>query len=672
MLATRWARLVEQRPRTIRFRIVSLVTLVVVPLMAMFAWLAVSFAAAKRDLIERERLDLTNMLSAAVDRDIAEKLGMLRGLSGSDSIKTNSFEAFARESEIVLQHPHVSQIWVFRQEGTRVAEAARGAADEPRDLDPRLVEKVFQGQNAVSAVQGEGLEAATVVVAVPVFDHEEVVYGLAGKIRLAHLSRIFSDIGMDASWAGAVVDWNGRFIARSLDADKRVGTPARPELGDAARAARPFGIFENTTWEGIEALNAYRRSSLTGWTSIVAVPKAHLAAPVRSAIIYTTLGAGILLLITILAAMTMAARISQPVRSLSNYASSLAEGRAQAAAPLDIIELEEVREALDAAMAKSAHLAAIIASSGDAILSVDLDGRIRTWNSGAEALFGYESREVIGKPKTLIVPKDRVSEFEDQRRRVLKGETVHLETIRLDKSGKPIDVLVNAAPVYGSDGEVIALSSIIHDITALKAAEKHRMILLRELAHRSKNQLAVIQSIAGQTARSAASLDDFLVDFRRRLQGIAVSHDLLSNRNWHGAALAELVRRQLEPFMGDEEHRVSISGPEIEVETAAAEAIGLALHELATNSVKYGALSETEGRIDVRWTLASNGAGAPNVSLEWIETGGPPITQPPTRKGFGSQMIERLVASAVSGRATLEYRPEGVYWRLEYTLPPAA
>ena len=215
------------------------------------------------------------------------------------------------------------------------------------------------------------------------------------------------------------------------------------------------------------------------------------------------------------------------------------------------------------------------------------------------------------------------------------------------------------------------MSSIIHDITALRAAEEHRLILMRELAHRSKNQLAVIQSIAGQTGRSATSLDGFLDAFSQRLQGIAVSHDLLSDQYWRGAPLTELVKRHLAPFVGEKSDRVSVSGPPIDMSASEAEAIGLALHELATNSVKYGALSEPEGTVDVKWTVTANGSSPGTVSLEWTEKNGPPIEAPPTRKGFGSRIIESLVATAVSGNSMIEYRPEGVYWRLNYSYPGA-
>jgi two-component sensor histidine kinase len=263
----------------------------------------------------------------------------------------------------------------------------------------------------------------------------------------------------------------------------------------------------------------------------------------------------------------------------------------------------------------------------------------------------------------MIVPDERLAEFEAQRRTILAGETIRTETTRRKKNGEIVPVSLNAAPVRAADGRIIAISSIIHDITDRKAAEDHKHFLMRELAHRSKNQLAIIQSIAGQTARRAASIDDFLTRFRQRLQGLAASHDLLTKQDWKGAALEELVRQQIGVVADARGANVNFEGPHVLLDTAAAEAIGLALHELATNSVKYGALSVDTGRVTVSWKVLETGGR--RLRLEWKESGGPTVQQP-AYKGFGSQMIETMVARSLDGQAAIEYRPEGIHWHVEF------
>jgi hypothetical protein len=154
-----------------------------------------------------------------------------------------------------------------------------------------------------------------------------VAFGVAAEIHVDYISKFFAAAGLKEDWAGAIVDVNGRYVARSLDAERRVGQLARPELGEAARRANEAGTFENVTYEGVLVLNAFRRSPLTGWTTVIAVPKVTLTAPLRRYIAYLSLGGAGILLLTLALASLQAARIAEPVRKLSQGATALVEGR---------------------------------------------------------------------------------------------------------------------------------------------------------------------------------------------------------------------------------------------------------------------------------------------------------------------------------------------------------
>lgn len=657
------------RPRTIRSRVVVLVGIVVVPLLALFTWIAVNFSAAKRELIEQQRLDVTHRLSSAVDLNIATQFGMLSGLSVSDDLGS-AFKTFRRQAEALMLNPNVVRIWAFDKDGKFVAGArsAQKRASNGEPLDKPFVQQVFAGANAVSGTKGEGLENATVVIAVPVRKGDHTRFGLAAEIHVRNLNAVFSEVGLDPEWPAAVVDKDGRYVARSINAVERIGQKARPELGAIASGYKATGFFENVTWEGVASQNAFERSNLTGWTAVVAVPAKKMNAPIRDAVVLIVLGAASVLALTLLLAMFVAKQISEPVRGLSRYANALAGGQHYQDVAYGISELEEVSAALDAAMAKNSRLAAIVASSGDAIMSIDLDGTVRTWNMAAEDLFGYASEDIIGKPKTLIVPSDHLEEYYAQRTRILDGDIIHTETVRKKKDGTRVHVRLNAAPVYKADGTIIAISSIIHDITSRKEDESHRQFLTRELAHRSKNQLAIVQSIANQTGRNAKSVPEFVSTFTSRLKSLAVSHELLVSRDWLDGPLEDLVTLQLSAFVDDHvKERIDVSGPHVVVSATAAQAIGLALHELATNAVKYGALSEPQGRIKLHWSV-ENG----RLSIDWTEEGGPPILKAPDQKGFGSRVIETMAASTVSGNAHIDYHPDGLRWHLEFDLPSAS
>jgi len=212
-------------------------------------------------------------------------------------------------------------------------------------------------------------------------------------------------------------------------------------------------------------------------------------------------------------------------------------------------------------------------------------------------------------------------------------------------------------------GKAERLVSIMVDITERKKAEDHIKFLMLEISHRAKNLLSVIQAIAGQTVRTAGSLEEFETRFGLRLHGLAASHDILVSRSWQGAPLADLVRLQLAPFVEAGSARLELVGPDVILTVQAAQAIGMALHELAVNASKYGALSEPAGKIGVFWEFDGSAARPHPLRLSWTESGGPPA-RAPAKKGFGYAVIERMAASAVSGAVEMELSPLGLRWAL--------
>ncbi len=234
---------------------------------------------------------------------------------------------------------------------------------------------------------------------------------------------------------------------------------------------------------------------------------------------------------------------------------------------------------------------------------------------------------------------------------------------------RPLSAATQAAADLGR-GEIVDYTSVplqeANTLTfALSEASKelrrrqdHSEFLLRELAHRSKNQLAVIMGMATQTARHTSSMQEFVDQFSRRLQGLAKSQELIVEGQWTGAPLEALVRAHLDLF-GVEE-RAEISGPPVLVDPNTAQNLGFALHELATNATKYGALSTPDAHLRVRWELTTDG----RLHIHWIESG-IARSEPPTRKGFGSLVVTKLVPQALQGTATTEFSAEGFHWHLD-------
>ena len=222
--------------------------------------------------------------------------------------------------------------------------------------------------------------------------------------------------------------------------------------------------------------------------------------------------------------------------------------------------------------------------------------------------------------------------------------------------------LSRALPIRDDDGRIVRWFGTNTDITEQKQREEQIRLLMREVNHRSKNMLAVVQAIARQTV--ATSPENFTERFQERIQALAASQDLFVQSGWRGADIADLVRSQLAHFKDAIGTRIALSGPELVLTSAAAQAIGMVLHELATNAGKYGALSDAQGLVEISWEQRRDQAGDLRFCLEWVESGGPPVT-PPSRHGFGSIVIEKMVGASLGAVSELDFAHSGVTWRLE-------
>ena len=206
----------------------------------------------------------------------------------------------------------------------------------------------------------------------------------------------------------------------------------------------------------------------------------------------------------------------------------------------------------------------------------------------------------------------------------------------------------------------------IHSLPEFMQREERLRFIARELSHRTKNQLAVIQAIANQIGSRSVSLKDFQTQFTQRLQGLSRSLDLLVEEDGRGAWIADLVRNQLDPFGEVDGVRITATGPAAFLNADAAQNIGLALHELATNAIKHGALSVPKGSVTVHWELGPGEAGQTCFRLIWRERNGPKV-MPLTRRGFGHVVLQRLTGQALHGKVSHEFAASGVSWALETT-----
>lgn len=315
------------------------------------------------------------------------------------------------------------------------------------------------------------------------------------------------------------------------------------------------------------------------------------------------------------------------------------------------------------AAARDAQLATIVSTSADAIISLSLEGEILSWNPGAERLLGYNADEVVGRSETLLFPEGNENEFRIKYAQLREGKSVQRESVRVHKDGTLVDVDVSAAPILRSDGRLIGYSAVLRDITESKRADARMRLVTRELSHRTKNLLAVIVSMVRQTARMCTDTEAFQNELVQRLHAMAASHDLLVAEDWAGASLRSLIDAVLEPFGGSFVKVVQVDGPDIFLNANAIQNFALALHELATNAAKYGAMSVPTGRVDISWKLESREDNRSVLNFTWTEVGGPPVKRP-QRTGFGHVVVDRVIARALEADVSYQFEEPGVVWSI--------
>jgi PAS domain S-box-containing protein len=305
----------------------------------------------------------------------------------------------------------------------------------------------------------------------------------------------------------------------------------------------------------------------------------------------------------------------------------------------------------------------IIESARDAIISIDTEQRIVLFNRAAEQIFQRSSAEMLGQPLDRLIPerfrvihRGHVGGFAQTgvTSRVM-GDLASLSALRGDGSEFPIEASISQAKV----GDQTLFTVILRDITERHRHEKARETLVSELNHRVKNTLAVVLSLASQTLANATDLDAFEQAFMARIQALARAHDVLTRADWIGASLEDVAHHALSPF-GLE--RFEIGGPEVTLAPSSAVTLTLAFNELATNAAKYGALSEPAGRVTLTWREQAQA-----IELLWRETGGPPVSAP-VRLGFGSRLIDHVIAYEFDGESKLAYAPEGLTCRMRLPL----
>lgn len=299
------------------------------------------------------------------------------------------------------------------------------------------------------------------------------------------------------------------------------------------------------------------------------------------------------------------------------------------------------------------EIVAILEGIGEGFYALDSEWRITRFNSEAARHFGRPASEMVGRILWDVFPHAAETDLG----RVFLDAMARRATVRSETPSVVVGPRRLAFRLFPlGDG----MGIVFRDVTDLRNAEEHRELLINELNHRAKNTLAMVQAIAAQTFKGVDA--SVRADFDQRLMTLSSVHNLLTDQNWDSAELRDVVRASLRPHLGGERVRLSYRGPDLRLKPRSAVAMSMALHELGTNALKYGALSNEAGRVTLDWK-----ADGSRFRFKWEESGGPSIA-PPKHTGFGSRMIERGLASELQGDVSIDYRPAGVVCTIDSPL----
>ncbi|HEY8382785.1 MAG TPA: PAS domain-containing protein [Microvirga sp.] len=334
------------------------------------------------------------------------------------------------------------------------------------------------------------------------------------------------------------------------------------------------------------------------------------------------------------------------------------------------MDIHSQKESQDALRQSAVELQLALDAARMGNWSWDVQTNLATLSGRAAEIFGVPPNTVMTwtEIQDLLRPSDAQHAAQAVEASLATGAPYDVEyRVRRANDGQEVWVAAKGQVTRGPDGAALGLTGVVQDITDRKLADERQHLLIRELHHRVKNTLATVQAIVGSTARTTSNIDEFYQGFVGRIVSLAQTHNLLTEDLWQKASLTELLRNELGPYEAADGQRVRITGPEIELPSEAAVPIGMAIHELTTNAAKHGALSTPSGRVEVEWRLSRDG-DRPTMRFIWTERDGPPV-RPPTRQGFGSRLLQRVLTTQLQADVHMDFQQEGMRFTMHMPIP---
>jgi PAS domain S-box-containing protein len=648
-------------------------------LLAVAALLAVIFASGAalilRELEDsaRERsgeqlLHTTRALSLAVAGDLETYRGMLLGLRQSEALQRNDWAAFDRQARQLLSGDSEAWIVVGDRAGRQLVNTRLPpGAQLPRGPGPAHIWPTLdRGESRVCDLTNGRVTRHIVCVDVPVMRDGRAAYHLSVVFRPAALQRRLEQQALPGTQTASILDSRGAIIWRTRSPDRFVGhTPPKTLLTKIG--GRSQGLVHDVTLEGVPSLFAFSRPAGYGWTVMVSVPDEELRTGGHETRRFgIAVLVGCLLLGAAVAAMA-GRRVTSAVQRLASAADRIRAGRREPLPSSGLREVDAVAALLDAALTEREtseerfRLAQDVGGIGSWAWDIAADeGHVSDSYKRMHGLEHIAGPLRFAQVTSVIHPDDRAAYVqrvsEGIRRR--EASTLEYRVIREDRTVRWI--MAKGRPVFSPEGEPVTTVGVVIDHTERKQAEDKLRLLMLEVDHRANNLMTVVQgAVRLSRAGPGEELREIILG---RVDALARAHHLLAASRWQGADLRRLVEEEMLQYTLGDPGRVRIEGESLPLSPEAAQGVAMAVHELATNAGKYGALFTASGRVHIAWQITEG-----TLRIRWSESGGPVVT-PPRRKGFGSAILERALGGSIGGRSTLNWDAEGLTCELELPL----
>jgi PAS domain S-box-containing protein len=680
---------------TVPTLLVLLSLVILVPLIA-FTLFSIERFTDRLSKVEYQAIESrTASVSASVDREIESLIGIGNALASSPSLASGNLAAFHAEArqarrgetmQVLLLATNMEQLVNTRVSFGTVLPVTGSPDSTQKAIVTRkpVVSDIFIGKVSRRAVFN---------VSQPIIISGDVRYVLTVTDEPSRLSTLLQQQKLPKGWRITLRDQK----AETFASDAGAGQDALVHF-DLPKD-RLSGLIPDHAISGESVVTAYVTSELTGWTTSLWVPRKVLSQPMDDLWKIMVRAALLAVASTILVAYFFSRPFANLIRQTSETVSFM--GRGAPLPPIHTILREgqdierrliktdaELRHSQQQNREGKALLDKLLDTVPTGITVVDYPAfkvvaesrQARLWlgQTGADLM---QDVPAAGAFSTVFMADGQTPMTWEQsptRRAAAQDCIVSAERYVVQQpDGNRIQIEVSVSPFHDQQGKVIGTVGCWRDVTEevsflkkLQDNDEHLRLVLRELTHRAKNLLTIIMAIATQTARRNSTLDEFLHVFAKRVQGLGASHDLLVHADWRGVELRELLLAQLAPFGGVDGERIRISGPAVLLKPDVLQSLGLAFHELATNAMKYGALSDAKGKIEVTWN-SSMEEGDASFNIDWIEKNGP-LVKPPEIKGFGHVIMVTSLAATVNGKVDLSFNENGLRWCMTAPLSAVA